>query len=188
MIEKHVRDPQIILKWSLSFFKIFGIIGGFFGKKKKIQQRKLSKICYDMFAKHVLRIKKIHFFFVKFCKPRQCFKLGMGLAQLCELGFLARPNPLNKVKSSFVTKIRLNILLIWTSSRTWRTSRRNPEIKILLYTKLYQIESTKRCKMKNQYTIMYWISTTNPDYNKIKIDIQEPYPNIQTYYGSIGLK
>jgi len=65
MIEKHVRDPQIILKWSLSFFKIFGIIGGFFGKKKKIQQRKLSKICYDMFAKHVLRIKKNTLFLCK---------------------------------------------------------------------------------------------------------------------------
>lgn len=42
--------------------------------------------------------------------------------------------------------------------------------------------------MKNQYTIMHWISTSNPDYNKIKTDIQEPYPNIQTYYRSIGLK
>jgi len=187
MIEKHVRDPQIILKWSLSFFKIFGIIRGFFGKKKKLAKKTIKNSLWHV-CQTRLKDKKIHFFFVKFCKPRQCFKPGIGLAQLCELGFLAWPNPLNKVKSSFVTKIRLNMLLIWTSSRTWRTPRRNPEIKILLYTKLYQIESTKRCKMKNQYTIMYWISTTNHDYSKIKIDIQEPYPNIQTYYGSIGLK
>jgi hypothetical protein len=36
MVEKHARDPQVILKWSLNFFQnILKIIWGLFSKKRK---------------------------------------------------------------------------------------------------------------------------------------------------------
>jgi hypothetical protein len=69
MLKKHVRDPQIILKWLLKFFRIFGNHLGFVwqNKKKNISTKKIVKnslrhVCQ---TRHKNKKKSI-FFFVKF--------------------------------------------------------------------------------------------------------------------------